>query len=164
MSKNGKNGIKKIPLDLNKIINNKNSMIKINNDLLNTDNSESPKNIEINHVNNTQSNKNTINSNKKKKKVSFIDQLPTKKDIAQIIFINDKVSLNEDKVDTKKYLAFLRRQSTYISERNKKDYNDNNNKNNEETYKIKRPKKSLFNKREGEDKVNEQCTCACIIF
>ena len=89
--------------------------------------------------------------------MSFIDQLPTKKDIAQIIFINDKVSLNEDKVDTKKYLAFLRRQSTYISERNKKDYN-------EENYKIKRPKKSLFNKREGEDKVNEQCTCACIIF
>ena len=54
MNKNGKNGIKKIPLDLNKIINTKNSIIKINNDLLNTDNSESPKNIEINHVNNTQ--------------------------------------------------------------------------------------------------------------
>ncbi len=156
------NGVKNIPLNIDKF--NKNNFKKINSDLKKTANSEIPKNIKINGTNQTESNKNTTSQNKIKKKVSFIDQLPTKKDIAQIIFINDKVSLNEDKVDTKKYLAFLRRQSTYISERNKKDYNDNNNKNNEETYKIKRPKKSLFNKREGEDKVNEQCTCACIIF
>ena len=163
MNKNGKNGIKKIPLDLNKIINTKNSIIKINNDLLNTDNSESPKNIEINHVNNTQSNKNTINSNKKKKKVSFIDQLYSKKDIAQIIYINDKVSLNEDKIDSNKYLALYRKQSTYISERSKNKNNDNIiNNNNEEIYKIRRPKKSLFNKRRKEDKVEEKCTC--IIF
>ena len=156
------NGVKNIPLNIDKF--NKNNFKKINSDLKKTANSEIPKNIKINGTNQTESNKNTTSQNKIKKKVSFIDQLPTKKDIAQIIFINDKVSLNEDKVDTNKYLAFLRRQSTYISERNKKDYNDNNNKNNEETYKIKRPKKSLFNKREGEDKVNEQCTCACIIF
>ena len=156
------NGVKNIPLNIDKF--NKNNFKKINSDLKKTAISEIPKNIKINGTNQTESNKNTTSQNKIKKKVSFIDQLPTKKDIAQIIFINDKVSLNEDKVDTKKYLAFLRRQSTYISERNKKDYNDNNNKNNEETYKIKRPKKSLFNKRKGEDKVNEQCTCACIIF
>ena len=156
------NGVKNIPLNIDKF--NKNNFKKINIDLKKTANSEFPKNIKINGTNQTESNKNTNSPNKIKKKVSFIDQLPTKKDIAQIIFINDKVSLNEDKVDTKKYLAFLRRQSTYISERNKKDYNDNNNKNNEETYKIKRPKKSLFIKREGENKINEQCTCACIIF
>ena len=156
------NGVKNISLNINKL--NKNTFKKINSGLINTANSEFPKNIKINGTNQTESNKNTTSPNKTKKRVSFIDELPTKKDIAQIIFINDKVSLNEDKVDTNKYLAFLRRQSTYISERYKKDNNDNNNKNNEETYKIKRPKKSLLNKREEEDKVDKQCTCACIIF
>ena len=162
------NSIKKIRLNLNKL--NKKTIKKINSDLINTANSESPKNMELNHINHTESNKNTISSNKKKKKVSFIDQLPTKQDIAQIIFINDKVSLNEDKLDSNKYLEFYRKQTTVISERIKKNNNDilalttNNNTSNEDIYKIKRPKKSLFKKREKEDKIKEQCLCSCIIF
>ncbi len=162
------NNIKKIPLNLNKL--NKKKIKKFNSDLINTANSESPKNIELNQINHTESNRNTINSNKKKKKVSFIDQLPFKQDIAQIIFINDKVSLNEDKLDSNKYLEYYQKQTTYITERIKKNNNDilalatNNNKDNEDIYKIKRPKKSLFNKREKEDKVKEQCSCSCIIF
>ena len=147
-----KNGIKKIPLNLNAL------NVNINSDFINTNNTESPKNMELQR---TESNKNSINSNKKKKKVCFIDQLYNKKDIAQIIYINDKVSLDEDKADSNRYLELYRKQSTNIDERNKKSNNDNIN-NNEEIYKIKRPKKSLFNKIRKEDKVKEQCTC--IIF
>ena len=150
------NGIEKIPLNLNKL--NNNIDIKINSDLINTDKSESPKIMEKNEK---ESSKNTINSNKKKKKVSFIDQLQNKADIAQIIYINDKVSLDEDKADSNRYLELYRKQSTNIEERYKKSNNDNIN-NNEVIDKIKRPKKSLFNKIRKEDKVKEQCTC--IIF
>ena len=154
-----KNGIKKIPLNLNKL--NNNISTKINSDLINTDKSESPKIIEKNDI---ESSKNTINSNKKKKKVSFIDQLQNKADIAQIIYINDKVSLDEDKVNSNKYLALYRKQSTNITDRNNKNNNFNiiNNNNSEEIYKIKRPKKSLFNKGRKEEKIKEQCTC--VIF
>ena len=155
------NGVKNIPLNIDKF--NKNNFKKINSDLKKTANSEIPKNIKINGTNQTESNKNTTSQNKIKKKVSFIDQLYSKKDIAQIIYINDKVSLNEDKIDSNKYLALYRKQSTYISERSKNKNNDNIiNNNNEEIYKIRRPKKSLFNKRRKEDKVEEKCTC--IIF
>jgi hypothetical protein len=147
-----KNGIKRIPLNLNVLNQN------INSDFINTNNTESPKNKGIQR---TESNKNSINSSKKKKKVCFIDQLYNKADIAQIIYINDKVSLDEDKADSNRYLELYRKQSTNIDERNKKSNNDNIN-TNEDIYRIKRPKKSLFNKIRKEDMVNEQCTC--IIF
>ena len=42
--------------------------------------------------------------NIKKKKVNFIDQIEVEKDIAQIIFINDKLSLDEDKINSSKYI------------------------------------------------------------
>ena len=144
-----------------KIIKTDNNII-VESDILYTDSTDTQKlnSIHISPSNNTNNGSLKLekdnSKNKKKKRVSFIDQIQSKKDIAQIIYINDKVSLNDDKIDSNKYLEQLRKQSTNISELNKKE-----NKNNIETYKIKRPKKSLFSKRKT-DKVNEQCTC--IIF
>ena len=136
--------------------------IIVESDILYTDSTDTQKHNSIHITPSNNSNNGSLklekdnSKNKKKKRVSFIDQIQSKKDIAQIIYINDKVSLNDDKIDSNKYLEQLRKQSTNISELNKKE-----NKNNIETYKIKRPKKSLFSKRKT-DKVNEQCTC--IIF
>ena len=135
--------------------------IMTDNELVTTDSTESKQNIiiktpSLNNENNDSNKTEQENSKKlKKKKVNFIDQIQSKKNIAQIIFINDKVSLNEDKIDSNKYLEQIRKQNTNISE------NTIKNKNNVETYRIKRPKKakSLFSKRKIET-VNEQCTCA----
>ena len=136
--------------------------IIVESDILYTDSTDTQKHNSIHITPSNNSNNGSLklekdnSKNKKKKRVSFIDQIQSKKDIAQIIYINDKVSLNDDKIDSNKYLEQLRKQSTNISELNKKE-----NKNNIKIYKIKRPKKSLFSKRKT-DKVNEQCTC--IIF
>ena len=120
--------IKKIPLKMDKINNN----IRIKKNVLKTDTRETAKNAETTKA---ELSKVTIGSNKKKKRVSFIDQIQSKKEIAQIIYINDKVSLYEDKKDTPKYLEQYRKQGTNISDSSKKDDN---------IYRIKRPKKSLF--------------------
>lgn len=135
--------IKKIPLKMDKINNN----IRIKKNVLKTDTRETAKNAETTKA---ELSKVTIGSNKKKKRVSFIDQIQSKKEIAQIIYINDKVSLYEDKKDTPKYLEQYRKQGTNISDSSKKDDN---------IYRIKRPKKSLFKKKNKDDSVNEQCTC-----
>ena len=127
-----------------KIIKTDNNII-VESDILYTDSTDTQKlnSIHISPANNTNNGSLKLekdnSKNKKKKRVSFIDQIQSKKDIAQIIYINDKVSLNDDKIDSNKYLEQLRKQSTNKSEKNKKE-----NKNNIETYKIKRPKKSLF--------------------
>ena len=127
-----------------------------------TDSTEAQKNLLLNltpsNNGNTGSSKFDTDSNtkrKKKKRVSFIDQIQSKKDIAQIIYINEKASLNDDKIDSNKYMEQYRKQSTNFSEFNK---NNIQNQNNAETYKIKRPKKSLFSKRKI-DKTTEQCSC-----
>ena len=91
---------------------------------------------------------------KKKKRVSFIDQIQSKKEIAQIIYINDRASLNDDKINSNKYIEQFRKQNTNITESNKAQKQKT-----EEVYKIKRPKKSLFYKRKV-DKIDEHCTCA----
>ena len=90
---------------------------------------------------------------KKKKRVSFIDQIQSKKEIAQIIYINDRASLNDDKINYNKYIEQFRKQNTNITESNKAQKQKT-----EEVYKIKRPKKSLFSKRKV-DKIDEHCTC-----
>ena len=98
----------------------------------------------------------SYNYNKKKKKVNFIDQIHAKKDLAEIIFINDKVSLKDDKIDSNKYLEIYKRRNNNIDRKEKL--------NNIETYKIKRPKRrSLFPKMKKET-VEEHCTCGCSIF
>ena len=99
----------------------------------------------------------------KKHKVSFIDQVQSKKDIAQIIYINDQASLKDDKIDINKFLDILRKKSTNVSEFFRKE-NQEKNEAEAETYKIKRPKNSKFKKRRTKmkDKIDEHCTC--IIF
>ena len=96
----------------------------------------------------------------KKHKVSFIDQVQSKKDIAQIIYINDQASLKDDKIDIKKFLDILRKKSTNVSEFFKKE-NQEKNEAVAETYKIKRSKNSKFKKRitKMKDKIDEHCTC-----
>jgi len=147
-----------------KIIKTENDIIE--SEIVYTDSTEPKKNTSIKITPSNNNNNDSLKLKqdnlkiKKKKRVSFIDQIQSKKHIAQIIYINDKASLNDDKIDTSKYLEQLRKQNTNIST-NMSELNKKENKNNNETYKIKRPKKSLFAKREIE-KVNEQCTC--IIF
>ena len=99
----------------------------------------------------------------KKHKVSFIDQVQSKKDIAQIIYINDQASLKDDKIDINKCLDILRKRSTNVSEFFRKE-NQEKNEAVAETYKIKRSKNSKFKKRRTKmkDKIDEHCTC--IIF
>ena len=124
-----------------------------------TDSTETQKNVPLNLTPSNNGNNDLIkfdsddSKRKKKKRVSFIDQIQAKKDIAQIIYINERASLNDDKIDSNKYLEQLRKQST-----NNNDYHIKDNQNNVEMYKIKRPKKSLFSKRKV-DKTTEQCNC-----
>lgn len=102
-----------------------------------------------------------ISKKTKKHKVSFIDQVQSKKDFAQIIYINDQSSLEDDNIDVNKYLDILRKKSTNVSEYFRRE---NQERNETETYKIKRPKNSKFKKRrtKTKDKIDEQCNC--IIF
>ena len=95
-----------------------------------------------------------ISKTNKKHKVSFIDQVSGNKNIAQIIYIDDQSSAQDCKKNAEKYNEILRKQQTNISEQ-KIDK-----KNEEDMYKIKRPKraKSLKANRYVE-KVNEQCKC-----
>ena len=100
-----------------------------------------------------------ISKIKKKHKVSFIDQVQSKKEIAQIIYINDQASLKDDKIDINKCYDILRKQSTNVGELFRRESQE---KNETETYKIKRPKNSSLKKRKTKDKIDEQCKC--IIF
>ena len=117
--------------------------IIIDSEILCTDSTESQKNPSI-IINNGSIKLEQDNSKiKKKKRVSFVDQIQSKTDIAQIIYINDRASLIK--------------QNTNISEDNKKEIPINT-----EIYKIKRPKKkSLFSKRKI-DETDEKC--GCVIF
>ena len=80
------------------------------------------KNISINKNNNEKNIRmdfygQEISKIKKKHKVSFIDQVQSKKDFAQIIYINDQASLkDDDKIDINKCLDILRKRSTNVSE------------------------------------------------
>ena len=121
-----------------------------------TDSTESQKNPSFNYTPSISVNIGPKIENlklKKKKRVSFIDQGNIKKDIAQIIYINDRASLNEDRKNSNKYLEQIKKQNINISDNIKKEKQ-----NNTEMYRIKRPKKSLFSKRKI-DKTEERCTC-----
>ena len=128
----------------------------IDSEAFGTDSTESQKNPSINYtpsINGINGPKIENLKLKKKKRVSFIDQGNIKKDIAQIIYINDRASLNEDRKNSNKYLEQIKKQNINISDNIKKE-----NQNNTEMYRIKRPKKSLFSKRKI-DKKDERCTC-----
>ena len=140
----------------------KNNLQITNNIITENENIFTDSTISKNHLINPLINKNndSIKSDKenikniKKKKVNFIDQIEVEKDIAQIIFINDKASLDEDKINSSKYIEQYRKQRTALSVSEQKKTN------NTEIYRIKRPKKVkfLFYKRKIET-INEQCTC-----
>ena len=133
---------------------NKENNIITESELIATEETENRKYYSMNRT--PSKNYNTIDINKKKKKVNFIDQIHAKKDLAEIIFINDKVSLKNDKIDSNKYLEEYKKRNNNINSKEKS--------NNIETYKIKRPKRSSsFSKRKKEI-VEEHCTCGCSIF
>jgi hypothetical protein len=101
-----------------------------------------------------------ISKNNKKHRISFIEQIQSKKEIAQIIYINnEQESLKGDKIDTNKCFEILRKQSTNITEFTRKE-----NQNETETYKIKRPKNSNGSRKMKREKKEIEEKCGCQIF
>ena len=141
------NEMKKIPLNLKKI---KKNLTRIH-VIEKTDTRESNQNLIINS-----SSLNPVKAGKKKKRVSFIDQVDSKKEIAQTIYIKDKDkdSINDNKKEIRQNLFFeqYRKQCSTINELNKKDG---------DVYRIKRPKKYDFihNPNNENETAKEQCTC-----
>ena len=145
-------------------LNNKEILLSINN------NSNKNKN-DTNNTNNTNNNNNNggirldyygqeISKNNKKHRISFIDQIQSKKEIAQIIYISsDQASIKEDIIDANKCFEILRKQSTSITEFTRKE-----NQNEAETYKIKRPKSANGNRKLKRKKDEKEEKCGCKIF
>ena len=94
----------------------------------------------------------------KKHKVSFIDQVSSNKNLAQIIYINDQSSAQDCKIDEEKYKQILKKQGIDINSQ-KVNKNDD-----EDVYKIKRPKRAKSNVPRKVNKVKQQCECECIIY
>ena len=96
----------------------------------------------------------------KKHKVSFIDQISEKKNIAQIIYIDDQTSARDSKKAAEKYEKIFKKREI---DNNKNNTNNtiekNKEKKNDEIYKIKRPKRSKTNDKRKVEKVDEQCQC-----
>ena len=148
--------------------NNKQETIQLNNNEININNHANTDRNAYIPINNNNKNGNIrldyygqeILKNNKKHKISFIDQIHSKKNLAQVIYINDQVSLNDDKMNTNKYLANLdnlRKQSTNIT-----DFSRQKKQTEIDTYKIKRPKSATKKEKRKIDKTKEQC--GCIIF
>ena len=142
-------------------LNNKEILLSINNN----------SNKNKNNTNNTNNNNNNggirldyygqeISKNNKKHRISFIDQIQSKKEIAQIIYISsDQASIKEDIIDANKCFEILRKQSTSITEFTRKE-----NQNEAETYKIKRPKSANGNRKFKRKKDEKEEKCGCKIF
>ena len=142
-------------------LNNKEILLSINNN----------SNKNKNDTNNTNNNNNNggirldyygqeISKNNKKHRISFIDQIQSKKEIAQIIYISsDQASIKEDRIDANKCFEILRKQSTRITEFTRKE-----NQNEAETYKIKRPKSANGNRKLKRKKDEKEEKCGCKIF
>ena len=141
-------------------LNNKEILLSINNN----------SNKNKNDTNNTNNNNNggirldyygqEISKNNKKHRISFIDQIQSRKEIAQIIYISsDQASIKEDRIDANKCFEILRKQSTSITEFTRKE-----NQNEAETYKIKRPKSANGNRKLKRKKDEKEEKCGCKIF
>ena len=101
-----------------------------------------------------------ISKKYKKHRISFIDQIQSKKEIAQIIYINNEyASLKKDVMDTNKYFGILRKQITNITEFTRKE-----NQNEDVTYKIKRPKSSNGSRKFKRKKNEKEEKCGCQII
>ena len=96
----------------------------------------------------------------KKHKVSFIDQISEKKNIAQIIYIDDQTSARDSKKAAEKYEKIFKKREIDNNKNNTNNTNEKNKeKKNDEIYKIKRPKRSKTNDKRKVEKVDEQCQC-----
>ena len=94
----------------------------------------------------------------KKRKVSFIDQVSSQKNIAHIIYIEGEYSSMNSKKKFNEYSDTLRKQKT-------KDTNQKDDKKNKgDVYVIKRPRKSRYKIIKNDEKVEQQCECKCIIY
>ena len=93
----------------------------------------------------------------KKHKVSFIDQISEKKNIAQIIYIDDQTSARDSKKAAEKYEKIFKKREIDNNTNNTNEKNKE--KKNDEIYKIKRPKRSKTNDKRKVEKVDEQCQC-----
>ena len=104
-------------------------------------------------------NENESIKSKKMKRVSFIDQIQSNKEIAEIIYINRKDSLKEDKKNDNNNVIV---KSNDKEEKSYNYSNNNSNSNNIYTYRIKRPKKSSLFAKKKVERVDERC--GCLIF
>ena len=89
----------------------------------------------------------------KKHKVSFLDQISSGKNIADIIYIDGQSSARDSKINADKYKELFGKKVEDIDKLKTKLKKD------KEIYKIKRPKRSKSNVNRKVEKVEQQCQC-----
>ena len=89
----------------------------------------------------------------KKHKISFLDQISSGKNIADIIYIDGQSSARDSKINADKYKELFGKKVEDIDKLKTKL------KKNKEIYKIKRPKRSKSNVNRKVEKVEQQCQC-----
>ena len=89
----------------------------------------------------------------KKHKISFLDQISSGKNIADIIYIDGQSSARDSKINADKYKELFGKKVENIDKLKTKLKKD------KEIYKIKRPKRSKSNVNRKVEKVEQQCQC-----
>ena len=89
----------------------------------------------------------------KKHKISFLDQISSGKNIADIIYIDGQSSARDSKINADKYKELFGKKVEEIDKLKTKLKKD------KEIYKIKRPKRSKSNVNRKVEKVEQQCQC-----
>ena len=89
----------------------------------------------------------------KKHKISFLDQISSGKNIADIIYIDGQSSARDCKINADKYKELFGKKVEDIDKLKTKLKKD------KEIYKIKRPKRSKSNVNRKVEKVEQQCQC-----
>ena len=89
----------------------------------------------------------------KKHKISFLDQVSSGKNIADIIYIDGQSSARDSKINADKYKELFGKKVEDIDKLKTKLKKD------KEIYKIKRPKRSKSNVNRKVEKVEQQCQC-----
>ena len=89
----------------------------------------------------------------KKHKISFLDQISSGKNIADIIYIDGQSSARDSKINADKYKELFGKKVEDIDKLKTKLKKD------KEIYKIKRPKRSKSNVNRKVEKVEQQCQC-----
>ena len=89
----------------------------------------------------------------KKHKISFLDQISSGKNIADIIYIDGQSSARDSKINADKYKELFGKKVEDIDKLKTKLEKG------KEIYKIKRPKRSKSNVNRKVEKVEQQCQC-----